>query len=64
MLWHAKTSGAPRGADGVHSETRKLAVESNAAMTNDLQTATDEALRNLSALAETVNEAIGRRLNS
>ena len=42
----------------------RLAVTTKAGMTDGLKTATDEALRNLSALAETVNETIGRRLNS
>ena len=42
----------------------RLAVTTKAGMTDSLKTATDEALRNLSALAETVNETIGRRLNS
>ena len=42
----------------------RLAVDVKAGMTDSLKTATDEALQNLSALVETVNEAFGQRLNS
>ena len=42
----------------------RLAVESKADMTDDLSAAMEEALQNLSALAETVNEEIRGRLDS
>ena len=42
----------------------RLAVDTKAGTTDSLKTATTEALQNLSALAETVNEAIGQRLDS
>ena len=42
----------------------RLAVESKAGLTDSLAAAADEALQNLSALAESVNEAISRRLDS
>ena len=42
----------------------RLAVTTKAGMTDSLKAAAEEALQNLSALAETVNEAIGQRLNS
>ena len=42
----------------------RLAVDVKAGMTDSLKTATDEALQNLSALAETVNVAIKRQLDS
>ena len=42
----------------------RLAVMTKVGMTDSLKTATDEALQNLSALAETVNAAIKQQLNS
>ena len=42
----------------------RLAVTTKAGMTDSLKTATNEALQNLSALAETVNEAIGPPLKN
>ena len=42
----------------------QLAVDAKAGITESLEAATEEALRNLSALAETVNEAINRRSDS
>ena len=42
----------------------RLAVTTKAGMTDHLKAATEEALQNLSALAETVNDAIGQRLDS
>ena len=42
----------------------RLAVTTKAGMADSLKVATDEALRNLSALAETVNDVIGQRLDS
>ena len=42
----------------------RLAVDVKAGMTDSLKTETDEALQNLSALAETVNVAIKRQLDS
>ena len=42
----------------------RFAVEAKADVTEELQGATDEALRNLSAMAETLIEAIRGRLNA
>ena len=42
----------------------RLAVATKAGMTDNLKAATEEALQNLSALAATVNDAIGQRLDS
>lgn len=60
----SEARGYPRTRVEHFSVALRLAVDAKSGMTDSLKTATDEALQNLSALVETVNEAIGQRLNS